>query len=106
MTNNFDFSDKMAAVKRSLDLVSLMEDELTKLCRKEKCDVCVVPLGGIEIRNKHYGGKIHAKKVERWKETWKSQKKLKMENVPYGEYKDEAPSEIVELLTLRDSKNG
>jgi len=88
----------MAAVKRSLDLVSLMEDELTKLCRKEKCDVCVVPLGGIEIRNKHYGGKIHAKKVERWKETWKSQKKLKMENLPYGEYKDEAPSEIVESL--------
>jgi len=88
----------MAAVKRSLDLDSLLEDELAKLCRREKCEVCVVPLGGIEMMNKHYGGKIHSKKVERWKETWKNQKKLKMENLPYGEYKDDAPSEIKETV--------
>ena len=83
----------MAAVKRSADLTCLVEAELDKLCREVKCEVCVVPLGGKEMATKHYGGKIHAKKVERWKDSWMNQKKLKMENefssLPYGEYSDD-----------------
>ena len=93
----------MAGVKRSVDMDSLVETELDKLCREVKCDVCVVPLAGREVATKHYGGKIHAKKVERWKESWMNQKKLKMENeslmLPYSyrEYSDDTSTRQVEV---------
>ena len=98
----------MAAVKRSLDLDCLVEAELAKLCRDVKCDVCVVPLSGPEMSKKHYGGKIHAKKVERWKDSWINQKKLKMESLPYGEYNDDTPDkeESVKDNVKKDVEKG
>jgi len=57
-----------------------MEEELAILCRDVKCNVCVVPLSNKEATLKHYSGKIHSKKVERWKESWMSKKKIKLDN--------------------------
>ena len=64
--------------KRSAEFAGL-EEELQTLCGPARCDVCFVPIGGAEQAARHYGGKIHAKKVERWKDQWVAQKKIKLE---------------------------
>ena len=64
--------------KRTAEFAGL-EEELEKLMGGSRCDVCFVPIGSAEQATKHYGGKIHAKKVERWKEQWVAQKRIKLE---------------------------
>lgn len=64
--------------KRSAELAGL-EEELEKLCGASRCEVCFVPIGSEEQANRHYGGKIHAKKVERWRDQMVAQKKIKLE---------------------------
>jgi len=80
-----------------LDIDIMVERQLTDMCLPSKCEVCVVPLGSSELANKHYTGKIHMKKVERWRENWKHQKRLKMENdsqcISYGGYMDDCSNE-------------
>ena len=64
--------------KRSAELAGL-EAELERLCGASRCEVCFVPIGSQEQANRHYGGKIHAKKVERWRDQMVAQKKIKLE---------------------------
>jgi len=69
--------------KRSAALAELeLEEELERLCGPSKCEVCFVPIGSQEAAARHYGGKIHGKKVARWKEQWLAQKKIKLETDP------------------------
>ena len=65
--------------KRSAELAGLeLEEELERLCGSSKCEVCFVPIGNPEAAARHYGGKIHSKKVARWKDQWVAQKKMKL----------------------------
>ena len=59
----------------------MFDGELGKLLTDTKCDVCFVPLSGKEAADKHYGGKIHAKKLEKWKINWIGMKKQKLEEL-------------------------
>lgn len=59
----------------------MFDGELEKLLTDTKCDVCFVPLSGKEAADKHYGGKIHAKKLEKWKINWIGLKKQKLEEM-------------------------
>ena len=71
--------------KRSAELGGLeleLEEELKRLCGSSKCEVCFVPIGSAEAAARHYGGKIHGKKVSRWREQWLHQKKIKLETEP------------------------
>ena len=64
--------------KRSAELAGL-EEELERLCGAARCEVCFVPIGSQEQAARHYGGKIHAKKVERWRDQMVAQKKIKLQ---------------------------
>jgi len=64
--------------KRGADFDDDFEEELKKMCTETKCDICVVPISGKEAGDKHYSGKIHKKKVQKWKESWLSFKKSKV----------------------------
>ena len=59
----------------------MFDGELERLLADTKCDVCFVPLSGKEAADKHYGGKIHAKKLEKWKINWIGLKKQKLEEM-------------------------
>ena len=67
------------------ELEEELEQELDRLCGPGKCEVCFVPIGSAEVASRHYGGKIHGKKVSRWREQWLAQKKIKLETeLPSG----------------------
>ena len=68
--------------KRSAELEVEEELELERLCGPSKCEVCFVPIGSAEAASRHYGGKIHGKKVARWREQWRAQKRIKLETEP------------------------
>ena len=70
----------MMSGKRSAE--SELEEELERLCGPSKCEVCYVPIASSEAAVRHYGGKIHGKKVARWKDQWLAQKKIKLETEP------------------------
>ena len=59
----------------------MFDGELEKLLADTKCDVCFVSLSGKEAADRHYGGKIHAKKLEKWKINWIGLKKQKLEEM-------------------------
>ena len=59
----------------------LLDGELGKLLTDTQCDVCFVPLAGREAADKHYAGKIHAKKLDKWKMNYIGMKKQKLEEM-------------------------
>ena len=67
------------ALKRSANFDAEVEAEIARLCTEARCDVCLVPISSKEQKDKHYAGKIHAKKLERWKDSFIGQKKAKLE---------------------------
>ena len=67
------------SLKRSANFDVEVEAEISRLCTETRCDVCLVPISSKEQRDKHYAGKIHAKKLERWKDNFIGQKKAKLE---------------------------
>ena len=80
-------SGKRSAEQGGLEqeLEEELEEELYRLCGPGKCEVCFVPIGSAEVASRHYGGKIHGKKVSRWREQWLAQKKIKLETeLPSG----------------------
>ena len=66
--------------KRAAD-DDLFDGELGKLLTDSKCDVCFVPLAGKEAADKHYAGKIHAKKLDKWKINYIGMKKQRLEEM-------------------------
>ena len=50
------------ALKRSANFDAEVEAEIARLCTEARCDVCLVPISSKEQKDKHYAGKIHAKK--------------------------------------------
>lgn len=69
-------------VKREYYQIDDSERKLQMLCGLKRCEVCTVPLANSEASEKHYNSKIHGKKVERWRESYKSelqQKRMRME---------------------------
>ena len=69
----------MATKRSSADLDREVETELRKLLCDNKCGVCIVPITSDQQREKHYAGKIHAKKVEKWRESWLGRKRARLE---------------------------
>jgi len=57
-----------------------MDEELDRLLRSTKCGVCVVPFDTKDAARRHYDGKIHAKKLERWKDIFKSKGDIRDES--------------------------
>jgi len=71
-----------AGVKREYNEIDDSDQKLQMLCGLKRCEVCTVPLANVEASEKHYNSKIHGKKVERWRESYKTelqQKKMRLE---------------------------
>ena len=82
------------SAKRAADLEALVEVEVERLCSETRCDVCFVPISSKEQKEKHYAGKIHAKKLQRWKDNWMGQKRLKLEEETRLSYDDNSSQSV------------
>ena len=70
---------KRSSADLDRELETELETELRKLLCDTKCEVCIVPITSDQQREKHYAGKIHAKKVEKWRESWLGRKRARLE---------------------------